>query len=418
MAANNNLYRYGQQNIKEMEAVGSNQSANIFVQIDQFGRKEVSRYKIEKNRARHLATISRPPESVSGTPESLLDFIKYIVKNYPNRKLAIILWNHGSGAKEPALWRGMKPHLRDDYFFFNQKTKMFEINKNLFSVEEMFRGIGFNDVAHTYITNAELKITLERISKGLLNGKKIDLLGFDACHMAMVEIGTELKTSVDYMIGSEELEPGAGWDYKRILKIFQGKPPTSQELAKRIVTAYKEKYNNLFADLTLSAIKLENFTSLEKNIDKIAAMLAALINSTKNNAMLNALTKIRRNPLYTTAFLDSDYIDIVQFYKSLAKIFTENEKEICRTEQEKKIAPALKNTISAGLAIMQDCIIQNYAGRNAKNAFGLAIYFPTKSFHSSYLGNEFAKETSWSNLIYTYLNKLQKRYLRFVEKAK
>ena len=101
MAANNNLYRYALKNMKEMQEIGSTPNVNIFTQIDSFGKKEVTRYKIEKGRQVTLEILKIPPKSISGTTENLYDFVKSVVTKYPADYNALILWNHGSGAKDP-----------------------------------------------------------------------------------------------------------------------------------------------------------------------------------------------------------------------------------------------------------------------------------------------------------------------------
>ena len=42
---------------------------------------------------------------------------------------------------------------------------------------------------------------------------EFDFVGFDACLMATAETGLMLNSYADYMIASEETEPGIGWYY-------------------------------------------------------------------------------------------------------------------------------------------------------------------------------------------------------------
>lgn len=51
---------------------------------------------------------------------------------------------------------------------------------------------------------------------------KLDIIGFDACLMAMHEIGAVLTPYANYLLASELLEPGIGWDYSALLKYVQG----------------------------------------------------------------------------------------------------------------------------------------------------------------------------------------------------
>ena len=48
-------------------------------------------------------------------------------------------------------------------------------------------------------------------------GKEIDLIGFDACLMGMVEVAYQLLGETDYVVASEETEPVGGWAYQYFL---------------------------------------------------------------------------------------------------------------------------------------------------------------------------------------------------------
>lgn len=400
IASNNNLHRYGQHNIKEMQQIGSNDNVNIFVQVDNFGKRQVSRYKIEKGKSTLISTHANPPTNLSGTKENLFDFVREITTKHPADRLALILWNHGSGAKDPHLWSRLLPYLRENCFYFNPQTKMYEIDRNVVSL----RGIAFNDVGHTYITNPELKVVLEQICTQLRGGKKIDLLGFDACHMAAVEVAGQVKNAADYMVGSEEIEPGPGWDYSKFLRNFLTRNLTPSELAEQIVNAYGAKYNRMFADLTQSAIKLENHHLLEKNIDTVATLLLALLEKPEHK-LLTVIRKVRSNPRQTISFLDSDYIDLGLFYKSLAQELTK------RVPNPTPLVENLKTALQDGTKILQSQVVFNTTGRNVKEASGLSIYFPTKSLHTSYLKNSLAQTTNWGTFVHTYLKKNKRRLM-------
>lgn len=57
------------------------------------------------------------------------------------------------------------------------------------------------------------------LAKGLVwppgssTGYQVDIIGFDACLMSMYEVGTSFSPYTRYLLGSELLEPGIGWDY-------------------------------------------------------------------------------------------------------------------------------------------------------------------------------------------------------------
>ncbi len=395
IAANNNLHKYALRNVKQMEKIGSNQNINIFAQIDNFGKRELSRYKIEKGNSKLIAKITTPPESMSGTKESLFEFAKEVISNNPTDYTAIILLNHGTGIKDPNLWTRSHPFYRDICFCFNNETNMYEINK------KVCKGIAFNEFSHTYLTNHDLQITLERIKSEILGGKKIDFLGMDACYMAMVEIGSLAKNSARYMSASQQVEPGAGWDYEKILQPLKTKTLSPAELAKHVVDAYGDTYNKYFSCLTHSAIDLSNFESIEKNIDNLSIILLEIIKNPQYSNLYNTLLKIRINKATTTSFLDPDYIDLTQFYENLHQSITPNRSN----KKNYAILNRLENATTEGLKLIQKSIVKNSTGTNATTAHGISIYFPTKSVDTSYFKSDFSQKTNWCNFIFHFIRK-------------
>ena len=80
-------------------------------------------------------------------------------------------------------------------------------------------------------------MSLAGISQALSRGGvKFDFIGFDACLMATVENALMLNEYADYMIASEETEPGYGWYYTDWLNALGSNPsiPT-EELGQKIV---------------------------------------------------------------------------------------------------------------------------------------------------------------------------------------
>lgn len=51
---------------------------------------------------------------------------------------------------------------------------------------------------------------------------KLDIIGFDACLMAMYEVGSVMAPYAHYLLASELLEPGQGWDYSSLGNLVEG----------------------------------------------------------------------------------------------------------------------------------------------------------------------------------------------------
>ena len=103
-------------------------------------------------------------------PETLVSFIQYCKQHFSANRYALILWDHGCGSVS---------------------------------------GYGYDE------KNPRVpSMSLANLNKALQQGGlKYDFIGFDACLMATVETALMASNYADYLIASEETEPGIGWYY-------------------------------------------------------------------------------------------------------------------------------------------------------------------------------------------------------------
>ncbi|MBY0353103.1 hypothetical protein K2W90_01945 [Candidatus Babeliales bacterium] len=417
MAANNNLHTFGITNLMQMINVGSTPNINILVQLDEYGKREVNRYYIEKNNPITVATADHTQASTSGTKQSLYEFMKWSIQKFPANNQAIVLWNHGSGIKDPHIWGRALMKNRDQLFAFNDKTGLLELNRHIardhldkYEEEQRFiiqaqdilkkRGIAFNDTYEEYLTNQDLTMVLEKVANDLL-GKKIDILFMDACHMAMVEIGSQVKSAVSYMAASEEVEPGSGYDYTALLEPFTRDTLSAQDFACQAVKAYARTYTGINADFTQSAINLAGFEKLEQNIKDMGLLMTNLIDNEPSFDFKGLLQAMRKSRRYTTSFCDYDYIDFCHFYKSLSQVITTQLPNANGTAAEK--LNQIRTLALKGLNMMQNYILLNASGVNLPNAYGLSFYFPSRRMDDTYFKTIFDQTTNWSQVLRRYL---------------
>lgn len=80
-----------------------------------------------------------------------------------------------------------------------------------------------------------------------MRGQKIDLVGFDACLMSCMELAEVLADSVSYLLTSEELEPGNGWQYHWLEALFREGTPaddvTAVDLGKAVIDLYPTDFS-------------------------------------------------------------------------------------------------------------------------------------------------------------------------------
>ena len=105
--ADNDLYRFGFLNMQQMESIGSTAGMNVVVQFDPEPQGQpTTRYFVTKNANPVNGKITSQvvgtlPETDMGNPKTLSDFLVWGVQNYPAKKYAVIVWNHGNG------WQGV-----------------------------------------------------------------------------------------------------------------------------------------------------------------------------------------------------------------------------------------------------------------------------------------------------------------------
>lgn len=411
-AANNNLRQFAIKNIQQMLKIGSTSTMNVIIQFDELGAKEMTRYYLQKGSATPVYHETNTTASISGTRESLYNFLVWTAQNYPANHNCLVLWNHGSGIKDPSIWGRFFLTHRDEMFAVNPKTGLYELNRPLSRqyasqqpVQKLFndRGIAFNDTFETYLTNQDMQLVLEQFNKTALNGRKIDVLCMDACMMEMIEIGSQVKNAVNYMVSSEEVEPGSGYDYSLVLAPFERGTLTPDEFSKHIVQAYAAQYYPTHADYTQSALNVALIPALEENFAQITQILTTLISSSSGSACARIIRDIRLSSEKTIEFDDTDYIDLGKFYVSLSQSLA----SVREATKATSAVNTLKEKVSQGLSILQRAVIANVAGSKLNQATGLSFFFPTRKLHASYLKTVFDQSTKWSGFLAKYFTTRQ-----------
>ena len=392
MAGDNNLEGAGKEDLEEMKKVGSTSQVKIIVQFDTEENK-TTRYLIEKDK---LTTLQELPGVDTGDPKVLTDFIKWGINKYPANHYLLDVWNHGGGwEKLPSdfnydNFRGIKPSL----FASNIKR----VRRSLFrttihkirELPEQERMIAMDVGSHDYLDNQELR---DAISNAMPDGKKIDILGCDACLMNMLEICYENKDVVNFMVGSEEAEPDAGWPYTSILNTLTTTPNLSPaDLAKTITREYGKYYQETgdptSISITQSALDLRQIQPVVTTLSDLADLL---IKNIHDKTVTQAVTLARVSSQSFTEY--PEYIDLVSLLNELMSLLPQN-KEI--QDAAKKI---LNTLISQGDSFI---IANSIWGEKVKGASGVSIYFPSsRTYSSDYADLPISKEYSWNKFLET-----------------
>ena len=245
-------------------------------------------------------------------PETLASFIQYGKDNYPANRMCLIFWDHGGGS---------------------------------------ISGFGYDEkVGH------QQSMTLAGINNALKKANvKFDFIGFDACLMATVENGLMLSQYADYMIASEETEPGVGWYYTNWLtKLSRNSSMPTIEVGKLIADDFVEVCNRQCRGqaTTLSVVDL---AELQATVPAELTKFSLDTNELIQNKEYKTVSKARSNAREFAQQSRIDQIDLVDFASKMG------------TSKGKSLAKALRGAVK-----------YNRTGGNISNAYGLSIYFPYK----------------------------------------
>lgn len=223
-----------------------------------------------------------------GTPETLADFINYCTANYPAKHYGLILWDHGAGP----LWG--------------------------YGSDELF--------SNDSLLLDELKSAMDKTDFG--GDKKLDWVGFDACLMGSIENANMWKDYAEYLVGSEELEPGRGWDYS-FLGTLNGTDDTVP-IVSSIVDAYGKYYEEnrsefFNPDITLSAMDLSALPGAVRAADALFNAMSGGIEKGEYAALNQARGKTKAFGLSAAGSREGAYdlLDLRNLTENLNDLYPE-----------------------------------------------------------------------------------------------
>lgn len=249
-------------------------------------------------------------------PNTLSEFIRYCNQNYPALRNDLIFWDHGGGS---------------------------------------ISGYGYDE---NYKNSGSMNLT--GINKALHDGGlRFDFIGFDACLMATAETALMLNEYADYMIASEETEPGIGWYYTDWLTAY-GKNPSMPTLniGKNIVDGFIDECARKCRgqNTTLSVIDLAEFSNtVPEKLSAFSVDTAQMI----ENKQYQEIATARQSSREFAQSSRIDQCDLVDLAKRM------------NTEASNALAEALLSAVK-----------YNRTSSTMTNAYGVSIYFPNRKLSS------------------------------------
>ncbi len=243
-------------------------------------------------------------------PGTLSSFIRWTAREFPANRMALIFWDHGGGS---------------------------------------ISGYGYDEKK-----SSSGSMDLAEINKAMkAGGVKFDIIGFDTCLMATLETAVMMSQYGDYMVASEETEPGVGWYYTDWLtKLSANTSMPTIEIGKNIVDDFVDVCAQKCRgqSTTLSVIDLAELEhTVPQEFKEFSASTVELIENKDYQTVSSARSGSRE-------FASSTKIDQVDLVHLAANMGTDEGKALC---------DALLGAVK-----------YNRTSSNMTNAYGLSIYFP------------------------------------------
>ena len=406
LAADNDLEGELLTDLAEMERVGSRPGVvEVLAQVDRSPGNDMSKGNWHGTR-RYYVTHGSDPRKINsrllvdlgptntGDPGVLESFIRFGAHRYPARSTALVISNHGSGFYVPPemLSRAAGP-ARSSPARRRRRPIFHTTRERLREATPASRGIAYDDGAADCLDNQELRRVLATAHRVL--GRKVDLVGMDACLMTMIEVAYQLREHVDVLVGSEEVEPGPGWPHAAILGDLRKSPTmTPAELGAAVVQRYIESYRHAGEAATQSAIDLGQLDDVVEAVDQLARQLLAGIKAAVVSAALMGRGDGRSSSTMACTWTCTTSPRTWRRPPVSAASPTHVTRSSERSRRDGKQAIIARGQVGAGLA----------------PARGLSIYFPPfrdPSIH--YRDLDFARRTRWADLLDAYLSEGRSR---------
>ncbi|MBR2121522.1 MAG: peptidase C11 [Lachnospiraceae bacterium] len=308
--------------LKEMATANRNDNVNILVytggcrawKIQGISNTYNQIYRVAQGGLQPL--VQNDGNGAMTDPNTLLKFIKWASDNYPANRYHLIFWDHGGGS---------------------------------------ISGYGYDEKQPR-----SGSMNLAQINSALkASGLKYDVIGFDACLMATTETALMLSQYADYMIASEEIEPGTGWYYTNWLTELAANPslPTL-DIGKRII----DDFVDVCAKTTRGQSTTLSLVDLSELGQTVPASLAEFAQDTSEqieNKEYKNVADARTSSREFAAATRIDQVDLVDLANKIG------------SEDSKALASSLLSAIK-----------YNRTSANMTNSYGLSIYFPYKKLSS------------------------------------
>jgi len=274
-------------------------------------------------RGKDLVPLAEAELASMGAAGTLRDFVTWGMETYPAARHGLIVWDHGSGSINGVVF---------DELFDNDSLSLMEIAEALAGFENAF-----------------------------------EFIGFDACLMATLETAQTLAPFARYMVASEELEPGSGWDYLAIGQFLNANPGADGAQLGQVIADSFLLSNQLLGEdalATLSVVDLSRLAPLTMALDAAGWQMFEAM--TQGGAALHSVARgVRAADNFGGNTPEEGYTNMVDIASMMRGV--------------RDSVPGADEVLAA----LEAAVIYQVRGSGRQGVGGLSAYFPLQAQGSS-----------------------------------
>ena len=346
----NIIFETGGANKWHSNIIGGNGVRQITYK-DSSGKRKLGRYHLENN---NLYEDDLVNDASMGSSSTLQSFLEWGFENFPADKYSLILWNHGGA----------------------------------------LTGCCFDE------NHSDDSLTADEVDTAVTNAKRtagiadnLEFITYDACLMSVLEIAEMNSHNFNYMLSSQEVEGGYGYNYDAWLPDLYRNPDIyTPTLLAKIGDTFLTKEKSLgVGDQTQSAYDLSKMASFKTTYEEFATSLANKIKSSSAwSTFVNTANKALRFGYDDSYGYTYDIYDMAGVLNYIASSSTYT---------------SMSTQINNLLAAIEELVVYNNydtSSYRSKLPCGINMFIPTSGWS---VKSEYSAQSNfpkWKSLINSY----------------
>ena len=380
MNGRSNVEAFALEDMNELELAGSSKGVNVVTELGRMtgtdgnsgpdgkwtGSRRFYVIKDADTSAINSPALWQNPAPDMGDYHQVVDFVQWARKNFPARRYALIIWDHGWGWMDPS-----KP---------------------------MTRSISHDFVTGHAIKTTELKAMFSQIGQ-------LDMYASMACFMQMMEVSYEMKDYAKVIVGSEEVIQLPSFDFDAFVNLLSAKPQSDAEAAgKFLVKTFKDLYSQPGTvapgyGVQLSAMRADKIVGVKSALDKWITLVSETGDTQALKAAMRDVIRFEVGDESTDPDKKkSPYADLGHFIK----LFNANMTASGPQAQAARAAGEALLAAIKGMTVAQAGFGKDRVGNDFADTTGIGIDIPGKpgepllEHDNSYGKLDFVKNSAWA----------------------